>query len=416
LTNAACLAIDLGTTTLAASIVDGETGKRLALATALNPQRPFGADVISRVAAAVGSESLRHEMSSLINQQLDALAAAMLEDLDLAAGSLKKVAIAGNPAMEHLLLDLPVNSLAGIPFRPLFNAGKEMTTLALGWEGNAETFVFPLPSGFVGGDLVAFLYGLGLGQIPSEEYPRLFLDLGTNAEIALHVGEKVYVTSAAAGPAFEGGNLSSGMPALPGAITSVSIDQGRVVIATINNAPPKGLCGTGALTAIAALLSENAIDASGMLLEPSKIPSNLANRIKDSNGARAFVVYRDASREILLSQEDIRQVQFAKAAIRAGIEMLVVRGGIQFADLREIVITGSFGELLGTEMLRVLGIVPNGSCSLSYVLQGPLKGVERYLCNVDDSDTPDTLLRKLTVVPLSGNPRFEANFIKFMDF
>ncbi|MBT0663434.1 DUF4445 domain-containing protein [Geobacter pelophilus] len=416
LTNAPCLAVDLGTTTIAASIIDGETGKRLALTTALNPQRPYGADVISRVAAAAGSETLRHEMSRLINRQLEDLAAAMLEDIGLAAGALKKVAIAGNPAMEHLLLDLPVDTLAGIPFRPLFSAGKVSDTSVLGWADHAEAYIFPVPGGFVGGDLVAFLYGQGLGQISAAEFPRLFLDLGTNAEIALHVGEKVYVTSAAAGPAFEGGNLSCGMPALAGAITSVSIDHERVVITTLDNASPQGLCGTGALTLIAALLAENVIDASGMLLEPSKISSNLANRIKDVNGVRAFVVYRDASREILLTQEDIRQIQFAKAAIRAGIEMLVARGGMEFSDICELVITGSFGERLGTQMLQVLDIVPPGDCRPAYVLQGPLQGAERYLCNVDGSDTPDTLMGKLTVVPLSGNPRFEANFIKFMDF
>lgn len=417
LPDAVALAIDLGTTTIAASLLDVGTGRRLAAGGALNPQRSFGADVVTRLAAAVASPDTRAGMARLVNAELETLARRLLADAGLPESSLTMVAIAGNPTMEHLLLDLPVDSLAHIPYRSLFREGRVLQTSDLGWSLAAGLYLFPLPGGFVGGDLVAFLYGEELSAAqPTPHAARLYLDLGTNAEIALTLGERVFATSAAAGPAFEGGNLSCGMAALPGAIALVECSGGKVRIETIGNGAPTGVCGSGALSAVVSLRREGVIDASGRLLPAAEIPSNLGNRIVERAEGRGFILYRDARREVAVSQEDIRQVQLAKGAIRAGIEVLLARAGLVAADLAEVVVTGSFGMVLGAGLLRDLGVIPHAVPSVRFGADGALAGVERYLCRPDGEVELAALASRLAVVPLSGNPQFEALFIRFMDF
>ncbi|HJV34557.1 ASKHA domain-containing protein, partial [Geomonas sp.] len=319
----------------------------------------------------------------------------------------------GNPAMEHLALGLPVASLAYPPFRPLFTQGRMATTLELGWRRNLPAYLFPLPGGFVGGDLVAFLFGLSRA-------PRsgaLYLDLGTNAEMALFDGERFLATSAAAGPAFEGGNLSCGMPALPGAISAVGIEGDRLRLTTIAGEPARGICGSGVLDAVAALLSAGVIDPSGRLLPPSEIPSNLANRVQEVEGAPAFVLHRDAKRVVYLSQEDIRALQLAKGAMRGGMEILLEKGGLSFGELSEVVLTGSFGAVLSPEMLKNVGIFSENMVRISgFVREGALAGVERLLTEPDGVAKVEALAATVRVIPLSGTPVFEKRFLANIDF
>ena len=269
--------------------------------------------------------------------------------------------------------------------------------------------------GFVGGDLVAFLNGLREGD--PLHGPRLFLDLGTNAEIALSTGDRVYATSAAAGPAFEGGNLSCGMAALPGAISSVKCIYDRVKIATINDQPPVGLCGSGALSAIAALLEAGVLEMDGRLRAPAELQSNLANRLIERNGSWAFLLHRDASREIVLTQEDIRQVQLAKGAVRAGIEVLLERATLSWPSVGEILVSGSFGAVLVPEILKSIGIVPPEMIDrVRFVDVGALSGCKRFLTESDGEEAVAALSETVQVVPLSGNPLFEKMFIGSMEF
>ena len=416
LSDTVSLAVDLGTTTIAASLLDA-SGRRLADGGSLNPQREFGADVVTRLGAAVASQDIRHRMARSVNAELERLAHELLADAELPASCLSRVAIAGNPAMEHFLLDLPVDSLSRIPYRPLFTDAKSVPTSDLGWGLGADAYIFPLPGGFVGGDLIAFLYGLDCFRSPIPDLaPRLFLDLGTNAEIALSAGDRIFATSAAAGPAFEGGNLSAGMPAFPGAISGVVCDRDRFRVETIAGDTPQGICGSGAMSAIAALIKAGVIEPTGRLRPPEEVPSNLANRLSERNGELSFVLYRDAQREIALTQEDVRQLQVAKAAIRAGIEVILARAGMAHADIGELVITGSFGSVLGPELLQALGIVPPVDSRTRFVTNGALAGIERFLNDPDGADGVSGLVSRLTVVPLSGNPRFEEHFVHFMDF
>jgi len=414
------IAVDIGTTTIAASLIDRNTCEQRAFLGARNPQANFGADVVARLQAACDSgvnlAALRHS----INRTLEEMAENLLQMAGVSPEDLDGIALAGNPAMEHFLLGLPVTSLAYPPFRPLFTEGKRLQSTSLGWKLDLNTYLFPLPGGFVGGDLVAFLFGNQTGtfqQSPPLTPPILYLDLGTNGEIALVTEEKIFATSAAAGPAFEGGNLDCGMPALPGAIERVEITGDRLSLTTIGGHTPCGICGSGVIDTVSGLLREGLIDSTGRLLPPEEIASNLGNRIVEIKGSPAFVLYRDAATTVFLSQDDIRQVQLAKAAIRAGMEILFQRAGIREADLKKVVLTGSFGAVLSPEGLKNIGIFPENMVKIaSFIREGALAGVERALCTAEGFAAVDNLARLVRVVPLSGTPAFEKHFLEQMNF
>lgn len=405
------IAVDLGTTTLAASLINLNSGKRLAISGCMNPQRKFGADVVSRLDAAVRSEDLFLEMVDLIRTELRRLVHELCRKCGIDQCEVKRIAIAGNTPMQHMLLGLPVRSLAFPPYRPAYTTGTHKTAAELGWDGDAQIYIFPMPGGFVGGDTVAFLYGA------KPDNATLCLDMGTNGEMALVTGETVWASSAAAGPAFEGGNLSCGMAALPGAISSVHIDKEQLKLQVIGNVPPKGICGSAAIEAVSELLINGILEAGGRLRESSEIPSNLGTRIISHDGANAFVLYRDAQRQLLLTQGDIRQIQLAKGAIRAGLEVLAERSCIHCKDLRRVLLTGSFGAVLQPEWLKTIGIFDKGMIHITrFIPDGALTGVEQALKANDDFNSTERLGELFRVAPLSGTPLFESMFMKHIDF
>jgi uncharacterized 2Fe-2S/4Fe-4S cluster protein (DUF4445 family) len=414
------MAVDVGTTTLAASLLDLQSGERLAFAGRVNPQRRFGADVVARLQAACRAPADLELLKALINSALEELAEELLDSAAVSPDALTRVALAGNPAMEQFILGLPATSLAYPPFRPLFSAGRHERTGQLGWRRDLPVYLFPLPGGFVGGDLVAFLHHCSGADVPhaSPRTPHvLYLDMGTNGELALVCGDSIWATSAAAGPAFEGGNLACGMAALPGAIDRITIAGDRLSFSTIADAPPTGMCGSGVIDAVCALLRAGVLDPTGRLLPADEIDSNLANRIMEADDSRSFVLYRDAVRTVHISQDDIRQVQLAKAAIRAGIEVLLQRAGITADDLDRVVLTGSFGAVLAPDQLKNVGIfTENMVNSAGFIREGALLGVERALLEPEGMHAVDALAGRIRVIPLSGTPLFERHFLQQMDF
>ena len=444
------LAIDLGTTTLAASLLDCRNGERLAITGALNPQSRFGADVISRLDAAVNSAPLQQEMMALIRSELKRIGEELCLGVGIKWRDIRQVAIAGNPAMQHILMGLELKSLAFPPYRPLYTTGTHLKAADLEWDGTADVYLFPMPGGFVGGDTVAFIYGLvnsgsrvkGQGDENDNEEqgsrvkgqgcsdltlplapcplllsPALCLDLGTNGEIALLDGASIWATSAAAGPAFEGGNLSCGMAALPGAISSVKIEGERLSLQVIGNGHPAGICGSAAIELVTELLRCNIIEPSGRLRSPGEIDSNLAARVIEYRGASAFVLYRDAERLIVLSQEDIRQLQLAKAALRGGIEVLAERSRIHCNSLKQVILTGSFGAVVRAEWLKSIGIFDESMVQTTrFTPEGALAGVEKAIIANDGFTAVEELARRFRVVPLSGTPLFETLFMRHINF
>jgi uncharacterized 2Fe-2S/4Fe-4S cluster protein (DUF4445 family) len=241
--------------------------------------------------------------------------------------------------------------------------------------------------------------------------------MGTNGEIALVVEDMVWATSAAAGPAFEGGNLSCGMAALPGAIRSVSLADDSLKVTTVGATAPVGICGSAAIQAVAELLRHDIIEPGGRLRDSSEIPSNLATRIIQHHGETAFVLHRDARHLLVLTQGDIRQIQLAKGAIRAGMDVLADKARIRFQALTEVVLTGSFGAVLQPEWLKTIGIFDEGMVHITrFTPEGALNGVERALTAGDGFDSVEQLAARFRVVPLSGTPLFETLFMQQIDF
>ena len=405
------LAIDLGTTTLAASLIEVASGRRLAMTGSMNPQRRFGADVVSRLDAALHSAEALQEMSLLIRAELWRLAGELCTITAIPWRDIGQVAIAGNPAMQHILLGLPVRSLALPPYRPVTTEGTTRRARDLGWEGDAEVYVFPMPGGFVGGDTVAFLLGAQPGDA------TLCLDMGTNGEIALVAGDTIWATSAAAGPAFEGGNLTCGMAALPGAVSSLCIKDDRLTLTVIGNGIPVGICGSAAIQTVAELSNLHIIEPSGRLRDPGEISSNLATRVIRHNDESAFVLYRDAKCLLLLTQGDIRQIQLAKGAIQAGIEVLADKASIQVQALQDVILTGSFGAVLQPEWLKTIGVFDSNMVQMCrFTPEGALTGVERAIIAGDGFASAERLGRQFRVIPLSGTPLFETLFIRHINF
>jgi uncharacterized 2Fe-2S/4Fe-4S cluster protein (DUF4445 family) len=408
------IAFDLGTTTLAASLIELDSGRRLALVGSLNPQRRFGADVVSRLDAAVHSLGVADEMTSLIRAELARLAVQLLQETGVGVQSVRLAAVAGNPAMEHLLLGWPVESLARPPFRPYQTAGVLVPASGLGWTFCEQVYLFPQPGGFVGGDMVAFLFGC-LEQTPNP--PVLYLDMGTNGEMALDDGQTLWATSAAAGPAFEGGNLSCGMAALRGAICDVSLDADRLQARVLGGGRPLGVCGSAVIRLVAALHSKGIVDGSGRLLAPAEVSSNLATRIVEREGELAFVLHRDAQGQVVLTQGDIRQLQLAKGAVRAGLEVLLERARIRCDALQDLLLTGSFGAVLDPRDLKTVGIFSEEMVEkCRFVREGALTGVERFVLHPEGVPAVESLAARCRVVPLSGTPLFEQKFLEQIDF
>lgn len=412
------IAFDIGTTTLAASLVDTLSGTRLQAVTSLNPQRQFGADVLTRLGRGADSSDSLHELSTVLRHEVAELIRRLLAQAGREPSDITAMAFAGNPAMEHFLLGLPVKTLAAIPFRPLFHELRQFMTSELGLSVDVPAYAFPLPSGFVGGDLVAFLYGQSeAGCAAADSGAVLFLDLGTNGEMVLVSGGKFYATSVAAGPAFEAGNLSCGMGASSGAVERLRIIGEKVTYSTIGGVAPCGICGSGVVETVVAMLQNGILDLTGRILSGDEIPSNLANRIVMVDGQPAFLIYRDARSQVVFTQEDVRQFQFAVAAIRAGIDLLLDRSGIQCEDLAGVVLTGSFGHVLDSQALKTVGIFTEKMIHVSsFVHEGALAGVERLLCRDNGPDQVARLAEAIQVVPLSGNPAFEKYFLEFLNF
>lgn len=408
------IAFDLGTTTLAASLVELDSGRRLALLGSLNPQRQFGADVVSRLDAAVYDPAAATAMTSLIRAELARLGKAVLQQAAVGVQSVCLAAVAGNPAMEHLLLGWPVEGLARPPFRPRQTVGLTIPATELGWEFCEQVYLFPQPGGFVGGDTVAFLFGC-LEQAAA--LPALYLDMGTNGEMVLDDGSTLWATSAAAGPAFEGGNLACGMAALHGAVSQVALDADRLHLTVIGDGRPCGICGSAVIHLVADLLRHGLVDRTGRLLSAAEIPSNLATRMVELDDGPALMLHRDAQGQVFISQKDIRQLQLAKGAVRAGMEVLLERARIRCDALQDLVLTGSFGAVLDPLALKTVGIFSEEMVEkCRFVREGALTGVERALRLIEGRAAVESLGARFRVVPLSGTPLFEQKFLEQIDF
>ncbi len=410
-----CIAVDLGSTTLAAVLID-QSGSILSQATAVNSQRAYGGDVISRIQAS--NEGRKDELRRCICRDLEQMFCALVQKLEkmikmqMMQIKISRIAIAGNTTMLHLLRGYSCERLGQAPFEPV-----NLQTECLPYRelfsdaaGCAQAAVYLLPgmSAFAGADITAGLYSSGFWQMPEDE-TAFFVDLGTNGELACGSRKGFVTSAAAAGPAFEGGRLSCGIPGIPGAVSKVSYLYHRVRIQTIGQKKPCGICGTGALEAVAALLGEGLLNKDG-LLAPQLFEQGMVLACRE-----------DGSR-ICLTQADIREIQMAKAAIRAGIEILLLRYGQMLGQdagpaVSRVYLAGGFGYYLSADTATAIGLFPP-EWRDKIILCGntSLKGAVLFLSDPSCAGGLVKICSKNTSIQLEDDPRFQEIYIQQMGF
>ncbi|MGB7818056.1 MAG: ASKHA domain-containing protein [Ornithinibacter sp.] len=425
------IAFDLGTTTVVATLLDLETGTPVAVASMLNKQQPFGGDVITRISATMMDPDALGRLSSLARQTLAALSDEVLREGGIARDEVYEVALAGNATMVALLLAIDPEPLGVAPFIqvsadwPVLHA----TELGLTVHPGARATIFPALGAYVGGDIVAGMLATGLDR---DKRARLFIDVGTNCEIALSDGDRIVTTAAPAGPAFEGGAIRCGMRAADGAIEVVAIDPasaddaGSVTLGTIGEVEPRGLCGSGLVDAVSELVRVGLLDASGRFIAEEAAARDLprlAPRLTTvEKGERVFVLHRptpDApvSESVYLSQRDVRELQFAKAAISTGWSLLLEELGVAPDEVQQVLLAGSFGSYLSPASAVQIGLVPKLPV-LRIVSAGNVagEGAKMVLLSARERAGADALLEGVRYVELSDRPDFNDRFVDQLAF
>lgn len=395
------IAIDLGTTTIAIQIVSLQTGDIIATHTDINHQRQFGADVISRIKAS--TEGQGENMREVVRNDLYRGIRRILEQTKISSKCVKKVVVAGNTTMIHLLLGYDCAGLGSYPFTPISVKPIEIKGDMLLGELLPEAYVriFPGISAFVGGDIVAGLCHCGIYQIDG---CFLLIDLGTNAEMAIGGRKGILVASAAAGPAFEGGNITYGVGSVEGAITNVTLHHTGAVVQTIGNKAPIGICGTGVVELAAELLRIGVMDEAGYL----------SDYVSDEGYP---VAQKPDGSFISITQQDIRELQLAKSAIRAGIETLCLHYGAEKKDITQIFLAGGFGQKLDVEKAIQIGMFPEEfQGKICAVGNSALGGAVKCLFMKD-------MWREVCQIPcmareidLSQDKEFQEYYMKYMCF
>ncbi len=351
------LAVDLGTTTIASFLVEENDAAPIGVDARTNPQRRVGSDVIARIARAHESSEDLYFLRDLVVEAIEASATSICLESGVDPRSVDDVVVVGNSTMIHLLWGVDPFPLAVVPYDPVFLEPVSQLASQLGFRSFPRAAVKSLPGvgGHVGSDIVAGLLALDL--LPSAG-PRLFLDLGTNGEIVLAIGESAVACSTAAGPAFEGVHISDGMPAVDGAISGVDLIGEELVISTIGGRLPVGLCGSGLVDGIVALLQAGVIAPNGRVADPDDldIPPAIRRRIEEQSDGRSVTIADGVG----ITQADVRQVQLAVSAMRTGVEVLLAEVGVRPDKVVHTYVAGGFGSSLRSSSLMKLGVLPPG--------------------------------------------------------
>jgi uncharacterized 2Fe-2S/4Fe-4S cluster protein (DUF4445 family) len=387
------IAVDLGTTTLAAQLLDLATGDVLAVRTGLNPQAAYGGDVMSRIQYAL-SPGGQPRLEQLIRSGIDDLILGLMTAVR-GGREIRDVVIVGNTVMHHLFCGIDIAPLAHYPFEPARDGLEIMEAGSLGWRipGAPPVRFLPCLGGFVGSDILAGIIASGMHE--SRELVAL-IDLGTNGEIVLGNRERMLCASTAAGPAFEGARIRMGMQATTGAISAVEVSGGAHHCRVLGGGSPRGICGSGLVDAVAAGLKLGTIRPNGRFAE----------------GLQEWTL----APGVMLYQSDIRELQLAKAAIAAATHLLLLRWQAERSDVRCVHLAGAFGNYVDRTSARSIGLIdfpphlvePSGNTALL--------GAKIALCNSDPGDDFAELRHRIRHVPLAADPLFEDSFVDCMGF
>ncbi len=418
------LACDIGTTTVVAMLMDLRSGAPLAVASNLNGQATYGADVISRISYTMtepnGLATLQRKVVETLNgliQQVTARAGVPRERI-------YEVVAAGNATMQHLLLGIDPEPISVVPFIPALDKWATVKARSIGLEVHPEAplSVFPCCGAYVGGDIVAGLIATGVAQ---EDKLRLFVDVGTNGEIALGSAKRTITTAAPAGPAFEGAQIRCGMRATTGAIEGVKITPEQIHLQTIGDALPVGICGSGLIDAVAEMVRVGILDRSGKLLtreeaEPVLGPFLASRLVTLDGGLRAFVLATEeeaGGAAVVLTQRDVRELQFAKAAIATGIAILCRELGVEPHQIEEVLLAGSFGSYINPASARRIGLVPDVPLSrIKAVGNSAGEGAKMALLSFRERAKAAALPERVEYYELSGRVDFNEAFVDQLPF
>ncbi|MDA3824236.1 MAG: ASKHA domain-containing protein [Bacteroidales bacterium] len=388
------VALDIGTSTMAFYLVNLITGSVEQSKGVVNPQTKFGADVISRIqhcSTEEGLKELQSELIRVINEELIACAKKSYVESD----QIVKITIAGNTTMLHILLGVDPTSIALAPFTPTFTEAKILKAPELGFAANqeAEIHILPSLSAYGGAGIIA---GLASISPPESIQNYIFLDIGTNGEMALRTPEKIQCCATAAGPAFEGANISCGMGAFAGALASYSADK---TFTTIANEPVAGICGSGLIDIVSYMVKNKLVAEDGLLKED-------------------FVIVGDvnSNRTITITQQDIREVQLAKAAIMAGINIMIKTAGLEMSQIDALFLAGGFGNYINTESAIAIGLLPE-ALKDKIIPIGNTSGTGATLALKSQmfQKTIDQILEKAEYIELSSHEDFVVEYAMSME-
>ncbi|HEY5267053.1 MAG TPA: ASKHA domain-containing protein [Acidimicrobiales bacterium] len=418
------IAFDLGTTTVVATLLDLSTGAPLAVQSMLNKQQPFGADVITRISAIMMDSKALEQLTRLAHESLDELAQAVCVEGGVDPSEVYEIAIAGNATMTHIVLGIDPESLGVAPFIMSTKLFPEVLANDVGVHVHerARAVMFPSLGAYVGGDIMAGLLASGMDR---DSRMRLFLDIGTNCEVVLGNSDRLLATAAPAGPAFEGAAIRCGMRAAPGAIEVVKVSTDGVELGVIGDVEPLGLCGSGLVDVVAELVQLKLIDTSGRFVtddEAASLAPGVADRLTQLGDLRIFVLHwlgdvGDVEKSIFLSQRDVRELQFAKAAIATGWQILLEDAGIKPEDLQQVLLAGSFGSYLSPASAIRLGLVPKLPL-LRIVSAGNVagEGAKMALLSLRERTGAMALLEEVEYVELSDRSDFNDQFVDQLAF
>jgi uncharacterized 2Fe-2S/4Fe-4S cluster protein (DUF4445 family) len=409
------LAVDLGTTKIAACLLDLTNGNELALAGALNPQIGYGEDVISRLTHVYRNPDGGHTLAAMVREMVNNLLSELIEQSDVSRTQVADVCIVGNTAMTHLLIELPVHQLAVSPYVAATNTAIDVKASDLGLTTAPGAYVHVLPciGGFVGADHVAMILASHLDQT---DHVSLGIDIGTNTEIVLTRTDRGILTSVscASGPAFEGAHISDGMRAVAGAIEAVEFTATGIKLGTVDNAPAIGLCGSGIIDSVAELRRWNIINERGRF-------DRHHHRVREGpHGAEFLLLPANQSgnqRDVVITQNDINEIQLAKGAIRAGLEVLLDATDTAPKEVKEVIIAGAFGSFLKVQSAIDTGLLPRlPNARYRQVGNAALAGAKWALVSNQMRKRSRQIVTQTNYLELTTYPKFNRRFALGMLF
>ncbi len=416
------IAFDLGTTTVVATLLDLESGQPLAVRSMLNRQQPFGADVITRISATMMEPEALGKLRERAHETFAELTAEVCEEAGVEPSEVYEITVCGNQTMTQLALGIDPEPLSMAPFVVTTNSFPDVRASDFGVSVHprAHAYVFPSLGAYVGGDIVAGMLATGITR---DQRLRLFIDVGTNSEIALGSNERVLATAAPAGPAFEAAQIKCGMRAADGAIEGVKIDGDQLRLQVIGDVAPVGMCGSGLVDVVAELVHSGLLDHSGRFIDPDAAAVThpvLAERFAVIGKERIFILQpRGTSPEdsVFISQRDIRELQFAKASIATGWQILLSDLGVEADEIQQVLLAGSFGAYLTPLSAVRIGLVPKLALP-RIVSAGNVagEGAKIAALSARERAEAESILREVQYVELSGRSDFNDLFIDQLAF